>query len=374
MNFNCDLKQLSDAVFNVSLAVSLKSTVSSLIPSLEGVLIKANKNKVLLTGYNLEIGITKEIDAKTTTNGGVILNAKLFGDILRKLPNEKVSISVDDKLLTTITSGGSEFTIIGINESEYPSMPAQNDGKSFKISQSLIKNMINQTLFAVSTNESTPIITGSLFEISNGILKIVSVDGYRLAIRKEKINVKDDFSFIIPGRTLSDINKMLKEEIDEEIEISVSNKHITFNIDGYVVLSRLIEGDFLDYKTALSGESTTTVTVNTKTFSNTIDRASIIIADRIKSPIKCEIKENKLNLSCVSEIGKVYETFDVNQNGENIIIGFNNKYMSDALKATECDEVLIKMNGPISPIKIEPMSGDSFLFLVLPVRLKADNE
>lgn len=370
MEFFCDIKLLNEAVFNVSLAVSLKST----FPALEGILIKANNNKITLTGYNLEIGITKEIDAKVKKEGSIIVNSKIFGDILRRLPGENVDIKVDEKMLITINSLESEFNIMGINENEYPDLPDDKDGKGFLINQAVLKNMINQTIFAISTNEATPVITGCLFEINDKVLKIVAVDGFRLAIRKENINVDEDFSFIIPGKTLNDINKLLKDDGEKQVQIIVSKKHIVFKVDGYEVISRLIEGEFLDYKAALAGEASTEIRISTREFNSIIDRASIIIADRLKSPIKCEINDDIVSISCVTQIGKVFEKFRVNKIGDDITIGFNNKYMSDALKASDCDEVIIKMNGAISPIKIEPISGDSFLFLVLPVRLKVDND
>lgn len=369
MNFSCNKKDLSEAINNILPAVSSKSTLIAL----EGILIECNNNILNLTSYNLEFGITKSIIVKSIDDGKLILNANLLSNIINKMPDGEININSDEKLLTIIECNQIEFTILGQKSDEFPEMPSILDNKEFKIDNDLLKNMINQTLFSISQNDQTPVHTGSLFDIKNKMLNIVSVDGYRLALRKEKINVDEDFKFIVPGKTLNEIVKLLSKISNyenEDVIVSFSNKHISFKICGYIIISRLLEGQFLDYENAIPKDKKTSVIVNKKDFLDSISRASIIINERAKSPIQCEFDKDKIKLFCETSLGKINDETECINHGEEIKIGFNNKYMSDALKASDCDEILIKMNGPISPITICPKEDEYFIFLVLPVRLK----
>ncbi len=253
-------------------------------------------------------------------------------------------------------------------------MPTITNDQEFEIPHFILKKMISQTLFSVSQNDQTPVHTGSLFDIANGILSIVSVDGYRLAMRKENINVKDNFKFIVPGKTLSEIVKLLSrlvlEEDNNKVKVNVTSKHISFCINGYIIISRLLEGEFLDYKNAIPKDCQTKVTIETKEFLDSINRASIIINEKAKSPIKCSFEEESIKVFCETAMGKVNDEIKAKIDGNPVKIGFNNKYMAEALRASECDKILIQINGPISPMTIVPIDDDSFLFLVLPVRLK----
>lgn len=370
MKFCCDKTVLSEAVNNVLPAVSTKSTLIAL----EGVLMRCDKNALSLTGYNLELGITKTIEVTGVEDGAVILNAGILSSIISKMPAGTVSITCDEKLLTVIECNEVEFTILGLDAEEYPDMPAITGEREFTIAHYLLKNMIAQTLFAVAQTDQNPVHTGSLFDIADGILHLVSVDGYRLAMRKEKINVEGDFKFVVPGKTLGEIVKLLARLVlddgEERITIAVSNKHISFCVGGYIVISRLLEGDFLDYRNAIPKETQTKVTIETKKFLDSINRASIIINERAKSPIRCTFAEDGVKLFCETALGKINDALPAQIEGPDVKIGFNNKYMADALKASECEKILIEINGPVSPMKVLPLDDDSFLFLVLPVRLK----
>lgn len=369
MKFTCDKSLLAEAINIVCLAVTSKTT----IPSLEGILIKCNHQQITLTGYNLELGITKNITAHIQEEGTIILNASLLTNIINKMPNGNITLSTDTQLMTQIQCEDIEFTISGLNAEDYPEIPQINQNQQLLLEQSTFKNMISQTLFAVAQTEQTPIYTGTLFDITPQQLSVVSVDGYRLAMRTEPISQTDTYHFIVPGKTLNEIQKILsKLNLDptEDIQILVSNKHIIFEISEYHIVSRLLEGDFLDYHNAIPKDYKTKVSIETKDFIDSINRASIIINDRTKSPIKCEFFEDIIKLSCETSLGKIQDSFSSRTEGENVKIGFNNKYMLDALRASESDKILLEMNGPLSPIKILPMQGNSFLFLVLPVRLK----
>lgn len=369
MKFKCDLKLLNEVVSHVSLPISNKST----IPALEGILLECENNNLKLTGYDLDLGITKTIQVETVEPGAIVLNARLFSDILRKMPDEQITITSDQKLLTRIEGMDTEFNILGMSRDEYPDMPAVDDSQGFTAPDYLLKNMINQTLFAISVNDQTPVLTGSLFDLNGGKMSVVSVDGYRVALRKENIASDTDVSFVVPGKTLAEITKLLSDQEEAMTRVSVGSRHIIFEINGYTVISRLLEGEYLDYKSAIPEGHTTRIVADTRTVVQSIERTSIIINDRNKSPVKLVTEGSTINLTCESTIGKVSDRFEATVEGDPIRIAFNNKYMIDALKHTECDQIYIDINGPLSPIKIIPTEGDDFLFLVLPVRLKNEN-
>lgn len=367
MKITCNKQQLVETVLNIQRAVSTKSSV----PALEGILLKTGTNSIELCGYDLELGMTTSVEAQIEETGSIVLSARLFGDIVRRLPANIVYLSVDEKNITTIKSGASEYSIVGIPAEEYPELPVINGEESVRISHSLLKSMIRQTIFAVADNDAKPIHTGTLFELSENTLKLISVDGYRLAMREEKINCANELSFVVPGKTLSEILKLLSDT-DDELTIQIGRRHILFNIGTYTVISRLLEGEFLDYKAAIPTSFTTEVTAKTRTFIDSVERVSLLITDRLKSPVRCVFESNEIKISCSTAIGRANDEFDANADGNSVEIGFNNRYLLDALRNTEGDEVKIQLNGPISPMKIMPREGNAFLFLVLPVRLKSE--
>ncbi|MBC8586315.1 DNA polymerase III subunit beta [Youxingia wuxianensis] len=367
MNIVCDKQLLTEAVANVSRAVSSKNTLAAL----EGVLLKAKGNQLSLTGYDLELAISTTIEAKVVEEGDIVLSARLFLDMIRRMPCETISITSDEKMLTVVKGSMTEYTILGIPASEYPELPAVSQTTGITLNQAALKNMIGQTLFAIAVSDTKPVHTGSLFDIQNGELHVVSVDGYRLAMRCEKIAMDGEFSFIVPGKSLSEVSKLLKEE-DREIEINVSKRHIIFDVGGYNVVSRLLEGEFLDYKSAIPSGSQTVVKINTREMISSIERASLLISDNIKSPLRLNFQDGLIKMSCSTAIGRAYDEIRCEQTGDDVEIGFNSRYMLDALKASECDQVQLIINGPLSPIKIVPTQGDKFVFLVLPVRLKSE--
>ena len=367
MKMVCNRGELLTAVFNVQRAVAAKSLVSAL----EGILLEIKKDSVKLTGYDLEIGITTVLEARADEERTFILDARLFGDMLKRLPDEFVTIECDEKLTTVIHSGKVEYAINAIPADEYPEMPVIEEGSTITMSKEILKSMIKQTIFAVDSqvNPNRPIYSGTLFEFSKDSIRLVSVDGCRLAMRTEPVQCNEEMRFVIPGKTLNEILKLLDEE-ESQISISVGKRHIIFDIDGYNVVSRLLEGDFLDYNTAIPEVGTTQVIVKTRDFIESVERVSLLINERVKSPVRCIIDEGMIRVSCVSTIGKAYDELSAKIDGGKIEIGFNNRLLLDALRASECDEVRIELIDSLSPMKILPMDGDQFLFLVLPVRLK----
>ncbi|MBR1778940.1 MAG: DNA polymerase III subunit beta [Clostridia bacterium] len=368
MKITCKKQNLLEAVLNVQHAVSSKSCLTAL----EGILIKTYGDEILLCGYDLELGITTKIKADVHEEGGIVLGAKILSDIIRRAPDDNITIAVDDKLIATIISGTSKFSIIGISKDDYPDLPEISSLSSIKITSNVLKSMIRQTIFAVADTDEKPINTGTLFDIKNSEITLVSVDGYRLAKRTEKIPETDcTVKFVVPGKTLNEILKLISDN-DEEIKISVGKKHIILKTENYCIVSRLLEGDFLDYNSAIPVDKTTELIMKTKDFIESVERASLVITDRLKSPIRCIFSDNNAKISCITSLGRANDEFQVEITGEDLEIGFNNKYLLDALKNTDTDQIRVHVSGPLSPFKILPAENESFVFLVLPVRLKAD--
>lgn len=376
MKFTCDKAALSEAVNSVSPAVSAKST----LVALECILLSVKNGILTVVGYNTELGITKTMEVSAAESGDVILNARLFSEIINRMPAGPLHLSVDAKLLTVITGGSAQFTIIGMSAEEYPEIPAIDPEHSFEMENSVLRSMISETLFAVSQDTAFPALTGTLFEGKDGVLYLVSVDGKRLALRKENVGCIEDFKFIVPGKTLSEFMKLSsrftsdKEDGSLPVSIGVGSRHILFSCCGFTMISRLLEGDFIDYNVAIPGKGTTTAVVSTRAFMDSISRASIIISEKVKNPIRAtfDTDAKMIQVACETSLGKIDDQISADLNGNTIRIGFNDRYMIDALKASGEDQVLLELGSTLSPIKIMPLEGDSFTFLVMPMRLKDD--
>ena len=368
MKISCLRTDLANAVSNVSRAVSTKAA----IPALEGVLIKAYDNKLNISGYNLEIGITTDIEATIQSEGEIVVSAKLFLDIVRRLPEEIVMIETDDRMVTYITCGHVDYQIVGMSSVEYPDLPSFEQTDGITVNSKILREMIRQTVYAVSENTAKPIYTGSLFEIENGNFRIVAVDGYRMAIRNENVDSESKTSFVVPGKTQQEVLKLLTDD-EENVEIIIGQRHITFKVRNYRVISRLIEGTFLDYNTTIPKEAKTEIVMNTRSIIDAIERMSLLNNDRVQSPVRCIFADDEIKLSCASAVGKASGVLSVPIIGDSVEIGFNNRYMLDALKNTDTDEIKLILNGPTAPMIIKPVKGDAFLCFVLPMRLANEN-
>ncbi len=364
MKISCLRTDLAVAISNVSRAVSAKAS----IPALEGVLIKAYGDHLNISGYNLEIGITTDVEATVMQEGEIVLSARLFLDIVRKLPEEIVTVETDDRMVTYITCGKVDYQIVGMSSVEYPDLPTFQQTDAISVNAKVLRDMIRQTVYAVSDNAAKPIYTGSLYEIADGVLRIVAIDGFRMAIRSENVESESNTAFVVPGKTQMEVLKLLTDD-DEQINIIVGQRHITFSINTYSVISRLIEGTFLDYKSTIPANEKTELVINTRMMIDSVERMSLLNSDRIQSPVRCKFNDNEIRLSCASAVGRANDVINVPIIGESVEIGFNNRYMLEALKNTDTDEVKLVLNGPVSPIVIKPVKGDSFLSIVVPVRL-----
>ncbi len=368
MKFLCEQSELNEALNNVSRAVPQKSPISALT----GIKISVNNNVLELTGYDLELGIRTKINIESEDCGECILDARLFCEIIRKMPSEKISVEIDDKLTATIISGNVKYNILAMSADEYPSMPDYDSGDSFELSQPLLKNMINQTIFAVAVTDNKPVLTGELFDISDYCFNLVAIDGFRLAVRTEKIETDNHYNFVVKAKALSEVSKLLKDDDNASVKIHVSRKHIGFEISGYMVISRLLEGEFHNYKGSIPNDHSTEVMINTKDIIRSLELCMLLINDKNKAPVKCNFGDGKVRISCTTGMGKFSDEIDIDLTGQKVVIGFNCRYLLDALKASESDKVRLQLKGGLSPMKILPVDGDAYTFLVLPVRLKEE--
>lgn len=368
MKFVCGTQKLSEACSNVQRAVSAKAS----IPSIEGILLKAEAGGITLTGYDLEMGIVTHLDARVEESGSLILNAKILCDILRNLPAENVSIEADERNTCRIFSGDAEFSLIGISAEEYPELPSVTGGFPIVVDGNILKDMVRKTVFAAAENDAKVIHTGVRFEIENDNIRLVAVDGFRLAIRNEAIEYGgEDSVFVVPKKTLHEVMKLIADG-ESSVALNVGKRHIVFELGEYSIISRLLDGEFLNYKSAIPKTAQTEVLVNTRRFINSIERASLIITDRTKSPIRCIFNNDMIRISSTTALGTANDRLEAEIKGDKVEIGFNNRFLLDALKVCDTDEVRVNLCGPVSPIVILPKEGDSFLFLVLPVRLKTE--
>ena len=367
MKFSCEKALLQSAISITARAVSPKSS----IPALEGILLEADGN-LRLTGYNLETGIRTEVPAQIEKPGSLVLSARLFGEIIRKLPDDLVTFSAEN-CMVNIKCGMSEFNIMGIDPEEFPELPSVDQENAFNIMQKNLKSMISQTLFAVSDNESRPVHTGSLFEIGENDLTVVSVDGYRLALRRESIERKlgSSFSFVVPGSALGEVEKICSD-CDELATVTQGARHIMFQIGQTMLVSRRLEGEFLNYRQSIPRSNSIKVEGDTKELLTTIDRVSLIINENNKSPLRCVFDDGVLRISTRTAIGDAADRCNIYGDGKGLEIGFNNRYLMDALKAAPAQRVRLELQTGVSPCVILPAEGEeTFLYMVLPVRLKA---
>lgn len=370
MKFSVERSIFSDAISTASGAVASKAASQIL----EGLLIETDgRGSLKITGFDLEIAIICTVPSINDEQGSVVINAGPLGEIIRKLAGEHVTVTVDENNKVDIDSGMTHFSIMASSYKDYPELPVVSYENSVEIEQNKLESMIKQTVYAVSTNEAKPVHTGCLFEIENDNIRVVGVDGYRLAIRNEKLKntVNEPMKFNVPGKTLLKVTRMLSES-DMMAKINISRKHAQFEIENTVLITRLLDGEFLNYNNAMPKEKKLELVADVKTFSESVERASLLINERQRSPIRLKFADDEVKLFCSSPLGKIEDKFNVKSSGGNLDIGFNNKFLLDAFKNSREEEVRIELNGSLSPMVIKPREGDSFVFLILPVRLKTE--
>ncbi len=371
MNFSCEKALLQSAINTAARAVASKSS----IPALEGLLLETAHGYLTVSGYNMQLGIRSRFQADITEDGQIVLNARLFGDIIRKMPDDIIVFHWDEKEgnLISVTCGDAAFRIQGLSAADFPELPDVEDDFTCTLPQNVLKTMISGTSFAVSTNESRIIHTGSLFEIADGQLTVVSVDGFRLALRREKYEKLEGgaFSFVAPGSALNEVEKICGDT-DEGAMVILGSRHIQFEVGGTQLICRRLEGEFLDYRNAIPRQNPIMLTVDRRTLINAIDRVSVVISDKLKSPVRCTFSDGTVQLVARTPNGDAQDVCPIEGNGQELEIGFNNRYLLDALRYAPADRVRLELNSGISPCVIVPTEGEeNFLYMVLPVRLKA---
>ncbi len=357
---------LCEAVGHISRAAAAKSA----IPVLEGIYMSAENGCLYLTAYNLEMGISKTVPVQVAEEGKIVLSAKLLSEILHRVDGDRIELSVDDRYMCKIKSKNSVFDIMGMAANDYPEIPTINEADSVELPSNLIKDMVRQIIFAAAKEEtSKPIFTGILFEVEPGFLSLVAVDGFRLAVRKEALNTQLNARFIVPAKAVAEAVRIISDQ-DENIKISVGSRHISIEIGGYEIISRLLEGEFVNYKNSIPATFSANTKIKTREVTGIIDRISLLINENIKNPIRCVIGADKITFSCATALGRATDECEIALNGDGFEIGFNSRYLVEALKACESDEVVMNFNGPYSPMIITPEQGDAFLYMIMPMRLR----
>ena len=372
MKIVCYKENILKAINSVVKGVASKTTM----PILEGILIQTNDNEIKLTTYDLEIGIEYIMDCEVKEQGSTVVNAVMFSEIIRKLPDTQIYISLNDKNLLQIECEGSLYKLATMNPAEFPELPKIEVENSIELEQNNLKNMIRKTIFAVSTEDSRPIFTGCLFQIENNQLSLVAVDGFRLALRTIFLNKQtNNFSAVIPGKTLNEMNKILSDSFDF-VRIGVSKNQALFEMDNCKVVTRILEGEFLNYKNVIPTNWESRIKVNKNNLQNSFERISLISSSSIekekKYPVKVEIDIGKVTISCTNQTGDAKEELFVSTEGKNLEAGFNPKYFLDSLKAIEDEEVFVEFGTSISPCLIKPTDSSEYVYMILPIRLKEE--
>ncbi len=368
MKFSCEKIVLQNAIATAARAVASKSS----IPALEGLLLVCSGETLTVTGYNMQLGIRTSFACDVEETGELVLNARLFGDIVRRLPDDTLTFTSDEKLTVKLHCGDADFDVVGLPAADFPELPEVEEKSTISLPEKTLRAMIQETSFAVSTNEARPVHMGSLFEIDGENITIVSVDGFRLALRREKLEGNTTvFSFVAPGTALNEVEKVC-EDVEELIKITLGDRHILFEIGETELICRRLEGEFLDYKNAIPRKNKIALTVDTKAMIESLDRVSVVISEKLKSPVRCVFSQNKVTFSAKTASGEAKDVCKLEGDGTDLEIGFNNRYLSEALRYAPADMVRLELNSGISPAIIIPVDGsESFLYMVLPVRLKA---
>ncbi|MGL5084487.1 MAG: DNA polymerase III subunit beta [Clostridium sp.] len=347
-----------------SKAITGKTTM----PILEGVFISARKKGLTLIGSDIDVSIETKVIADVIEEGKIVIDAKIFGEIIRKLSNSEVKIETLENDIIQITCEKSVFNIVYMNATDFPALPSINEDLTVEVPQNIIKNMIKGTSFAIAQDETRPILQGILFEVKNKNLNLVALDGYRLAVKSEFLDNTNDIEVVIPGKTLNEVSKILEDK-EDIVKITFTNNHILFNLCETKIISRLLDGKFVNYMSLLPQEHKLVVNINRQELQNGLERASLMAKDGNSNLIKLDFQEDNVIITSNSQLGKVREEVSINMQGEGVQIAFNSRYLLDVLKNMEEDEVVMEMTSGVSPCVIKGKNMLNAKYLVLPVRL-----
>lgn len=367
MKIVCSKSNLLKGVSIVMKAVPSKTTM----PILECILIDASSNQIKLTSNDMELGIETKVTGEIIEKGIIAIDAKIFSEIIRKLPENDIILETDEKLQATITCEKAKFNISGKSGEDFSYLPYVEKNDSIILSQFTLKEVIRQTIFSIAANENNRMMTGELFEINEAELKVVSLDGHRISIRK--IELKDTYGHkkvVVPGKTLVEVSKILSGEVEDEVRLFFTDNHIVFEFDQTMVVSRLIEGDYFRIEQMLSSDYETKVSINKREFLDCIDRATLLIKEGDKKPIIIHIDDERMELKINSQIGSMDEDIDITKEGKDILIGFNPRFLIDALRVIDDENVMIYLVNPKAPCFIKD-EKESYIYLILPVNFTA---
>ncbi len=368
MKFTCNQQILSKAINTVSKAVTNRTT----IPILKGILLKAKDNNLILTASDLDLSIEKIIDAHVSEEGEIVVLSKLFGEIIRKLPNEDITIELKEENNITIECSTSQFNIVCFPSDEFPNIGEIEEQSKLILNRELFKEMIRKTSFAASLDESKGVIVGVLIELKENSLNMIALDGFRMAVVKEEMRNSEDKKIIITSKILNEISKIISEVEDDDVGIILDNKKAVVTLNGTRIVLRLLEGEFIKYQDIIPKECKTTVVLNRGDFLESIERASLFAKEGKNNLVKLSLEDNNMIITSRSEEGNVKEDVMVSTEGENLDIGFNSKYLIDVLKVIDDDNIKLELNTSISPCLVKPIEGDRFVYLILPVRLSGN--
>ena len=367
MRFTCEKSMLLTGLNITGRTVAQKSALSAI----EGILCRAAAG-LSLTGYNMETAITYQIDAEVSDAGACILPAKLFGDIVRRLPEGPVTVVVDENYKVSIRAGYASFTISAEPAEDYPELPEVGSGRSIRIPQTVMKELISGTIFAVSENQGRPIHTGIKFEVEDNTISAIAVDGFRLARRTYHTEeaVGRTLSFVVPAQGLKEVEKILSDG-EEEVAFTLGTKHILYQIGNATLICRLLEGEFLDWRRVVPTNCPVKLVANVYDLASSIERVGLIVSEKYKSPVRCVFSDQVLLLRTNTTIGAAEDRCTIAGDGKELEIGFNVRYLADALRAVPTEEVVLELTNGLSPIVLTPVDDkQDFAYMVLPVRIK----
>lgn len=368
MRFTCEKSQLVTGLNIASRAVSPKSSLSVL----EGIQCRVGLN-LTMTGYNMETAITYEVDADVTDPGECVLPARLFGDIVRRLPEGPITVVVDENYRVSIRAGYASFTISAQSAEEYPELPDVNDGHPVTIPQNELKNLISGTIFAVAEDPGRPIHTGVKFEVNNDTITTVAVDGFRLAKRSyhPENSTDRELSFVVPAAGLKEVEKILSDT-DDEAALTLGPKQILFQVGSATLVCRLLEGEFLDWRRVLPNNCPVKLVANVEDMLSSVERVGLVVSEKFKSPVRCIFGNQELQMRTSTTIGAAEDQCAIAGNGQGLEVGFNVRYLADALRAVPSEEVTVELTNGLSPILFTPVDDkEDFTYMVLPVRIKS---
>ncbi len=368
MRFTCEKNMLVMGLNIAGRTVAQKSSLSVL----EGILCKAGLG-ISLTGYNMETAITYDIDADVSDPGECILPAKLFGDIIRRLPEGPVTVVVDESFKVSIRSGYASFTISAESSEDYPELPDVNDGRPVKLPQNKLKELINGTIFAVSENQGRPIHTGVKFEVTDASITAIAVDGFRLARRTyhPEEGTGREMNFVVPSGSLKEVEKIVSDS-EDEASFTLGRKHILFQVGKATLVCRLLEGEFLDWRRVVPTNCPIRLVAHVSDLASSVERVGLIVSEKYKSPVRCLFGNQELQMKTNTTIGMAEDRCSFAGDGKELEIGFNVRYLLDALKAVPSEEVTLELTNGLSPIVLTPAEDKfDFSYMVLPVRIKS---